>query len=114
MKQNSAIIKQIPQLIDQLELCLRSGYSLRQAFSILADDLQAPIAIELRWLAQTIDAGVALPSALDTLVARVPHGDMDLLVAAIKVQLEIGGNLADKLGFLGQLLAKRQLASEVG
>lgn len=109
MNQTLEMVNQIPQLIHQLELALRSGYSLSQAFAMLGDDLPAPLGNELQRVANRLASGTSLPVALDQLVERVPHVDIDLLVATIKVQLEVGGNLADKLGFLLQLMAKRQI-----
>ena len=55
----------------------------------------------------TVIAQVPLPQALDHWLARVPSDDLNLVVATIQVQLEIGGNLADKLNLLGQIMDKR-------
>jgi len=49
-----------------------------------------------------------LNKALDNWLEYSPNGDLDLFVATIKVQQEVGGNLADKLRLLNQILAHRK------
>ena len=101
---------QIPELMRHFEVTLRSGYNIRQSFAILAQDLPEPIAAEAKLISEALDGEAPLLPTLDSWVQRTASRDLDLLVAAIKVQLEVGGNLADKLKFLQQLLAQRQMA----
>ncbi|MEZ4590732.1 MAG: type II secretion system F family protein [Chloroflexota bacterium] len=102
--------QQLPELMRHFEVALRSGYNLRQAFGLLAQDLPQPIADDAKQIAAALDSEAPLLPTLDAWVQRTTSRDLDLFVAAIKVQLEVGGNLADKLKFLQQLLAQRQLA----
>lgn len=101
--------QQLPELMRHFEVTLRSGYNIRQSFDILAQDLPEPIASEARLIAEALASEAPLLPTLDSWVQRTTSHDLDLFVAAIKVQLEVGGNLADKLKFLQQLLAQRQL-----
>ncbi len=101
--------QQLPELMRHLEVTLRSGYNIRQSFAIMAQDLPQPIAAEVQTISEALESESPLLPTLDSWVRRSPSPDLDLLVAAIKVQLEVGGNLADKLKFLQQLLAQRQL-----
>lgn len=99
--------QQIPLLLRNLENALRAGYSLKQAFEIVSRDLPAPMNTEANQLITDLDAGIALPQALDNWLQRIPSPDLDLLIATIRVQLEIGGNLADKFNLLAQIMGKR-------
>lgn len=110
MPATKSIDEQLPELMRHFEVALRSGYSLRQAFGILAQDLPQPIAVEAKQIADALDSEAPLLPTLDGWVQRTASRDLDLFVAAIKVQLEVGGNLADKLKFLQQLLAQRLLS----
>lgn len=100
-------MSQIPELIHQMEVSLRSGYNLRQALEIAAKDMPEPLASEVKATLADLDGGTAFPAALEHWLARVPDPDLDLLLATIKVQLEVGGNLADKFRLLGQIMEKR-------
>lgn len=102
--------KQVPLLIRNLENALRSGYNVRQALEIVAQDLPAPLGEEAQRTVSELEAGTPFPEALNHWLERVPSADLDLVLATIKVQLEVGGNLADKLQLLGQILEKRASA----
>lgn len=101
--------QQLPELMRHFEVTLRSGYNIRQSFAILAQDLPQPISAEAKIVSEALDNEEPLLPTLENWVQRSASYDLDLFVAAIKVQLEVGGNLADKLKFLQQLLAQRQL-----
>lgn len=100
---------QIPALIRQMEVGLRSGYNIRQALEIAAKDLPNPLAGEIHQTLLEINKGTPLPNALEHWLERSPSSDLDLMLATIKVQIEVGGNLADKFRLLGQIMEKRDI-----
>lgn len=102
---------QIPLLLRVLENSLRAGYSLKQALEIVAKDLPAPAGREVQQVLSDLNDGIALPAALAGWLRRVPSHDLDLVAATVNVQLEVGGNLADKFNLLGQILNKRALTA---
>ena len=99
---------QLPDLMRMLEVNLRSGYSVKQAFEIIAKDAEPPLSQEAQWVLDELAGGQSIISVLDSWLDRTPSADLDLVVAAMKVQFEVGGNLADKLKFLGQVMEKRR------
>lgn len=100
---------QIPLLLRNLENALRAGYSLKQAFGIVAADLPAPMGAEAAALVAELDSGVPLPQALDDWQKRASSSDLELVLATIRVQFETGGNLADKFSLLSQIISKRSI-----
>jgi tight adherence protein B len=109
-KSTAKFDRQIPLIIRNLEVTLRSGYNVKQSFEILASDLPAPAKLEAQWVVDQWNAGTPYPTIFEQWLARTPSRDLDLVIAAIRVQLEVEGNLADTLQLLGQIMAKRQLA----
>jgi len=109
MMTTSEFNKQIPMLVRYLEVALRSGYSVKQAFEIIAKDMPAPASAEAQWVVDEWNAGTKFPQVFEKWLARTPSRDLDLVVAAIRVQLEVEGNLADKLQLLAQIMEKRTL-----
>lgn len=103
--------RQLPLLIRNVENALRAGYNIRQSFEIVAKDMPDPAGAQARQLVDELDAGIDLPQALDNLLARIPSRDLDLVIAALRVQFEVGGNLADKLNLLAQVMDKRTYAA---
>ena len=101
--------EQIPEFLRLIETALRSGYSIVQALVLVTQDMDAPMATSVQETLDEIVQGVDLLQALDNWVQRTADPDLDLFVALFKVQVEVGGNLADKLQLLGQVLDQRQL-----
>ena len=99
---------QVEALIRNLEVCLRSGYSVSQAFEIAGKDLSGQTGAEAKLVSEALQNGEAFDTVLDDWLGRSPSGDLDLFVATIKVQREVGGNLADKLRLLSQIMAHRK------
>ena len=110
MTTTAAFDQQIPLLMRNLEVALRSGYSVKQAFEMIAKDLPAPAGSEAQWVVDEWNGGKKFVQVFENWLERMPSRDLDLLIAAIRVQLEVEGNLADTLQVLGQIMAKRTLA----
>ena len=51
--------------------------------------------------------GVSMEAALDNLLARIPSQDLDLVITAINVQREVGGNLAEVLETISHTIRER-------
>ncbi|MEA3395830.1 MAG: type II secretion system F family protein [Chloroflexota bacterium] len=88
------------QLADALNLIvnsLRAGYSTLQAMEVISHEMPAPISQEFGRVVLELQLGVAFDTAMINLLRRVPSEDMDLVVTAMSVQREVGGNLAEVL-----------------
>jgi tight adherence protein B len=98
------------QLADMLNLMvngLRAGYSTMQSMEAVSKEMPAPISVEMRRVVQEMQLGVPMESALDNLFRRVPSGDLDLVITAINVQREVGGNLAEILSTISHTIRER-------
>jgi tight adherence protein B len=98
------------QLADMLNLMvngLRAGYSTMQAMEAVSKELPAPINDEFRRVVQEMQLGVPMEKALANLLDRVPSDDLDLVITAINVQREVGGNLAEILDTISFTIRER-------
>lgn len=102
--------EQMPLILRLFENCLRSGYNLVQSFDIIAKDLSEPASSQFGQLLTEIKGGTPLPAALSNWLNRFPSRDLDLMLATLQVQFEVGSNLADKLNLLAQIMSKRAIA----
>ena len=66
-----------------------------------------PISEEFRRVVREVGLGVPLQDALDHLLERIPSEDLDLLVTAIAINHEVGGNLAQILEIIGETIRER-------
>ncbi len=109
-QQNNRLIKFNDQLPDMLNLMvngLRAGYSTMQAMEAVSKELPAPICDEFRRVVQEMQLGVTMERALENLLIRIPSDDLDLVITAINVQREVGGNLAEILDTISFTIRER-------
>jgi len=98
------------QLGDMLNLMvngLRAGYSTMQAMEAVSKELPAPISDEFRRVVQEMQLGLPMERSLDNLLRRIPSEDLDLVITAINVQREVGGNLAEILDTISFTIRER-------
>ena len=98
------------QLSDTISLMvnsLRAGYSVMQAMGTVAQEMGEPISTEFGRVVQEVQLGLTLELALDNMLRRVPSADLDMMITAINVQREVGGNLAEVLDAISYTIRER-------
>jgi tight adherence protein B len=98
---------QLGEAINQMSNGLRAGYSVLQAMDSVANELPAPISSEFRRVVQEMQLGLGMEQALSNMLRRMDSEDLDLLITAINVQREVGGNLADILDVISFTIRER-------
>lgn len=109
-KQAQRLVQFDNQLSDMLNLMvngLRAGYSTMQALEAVAKELPAPISSEFKRVVQEMQLGIPLDQALNNLLRRIPSDDLELVITAINVQREVGGNLAEILEIISHTIRER-------
>jgi tight adherence protein B len=105
------------QLVDVLILitgAVRAGYSLPQAIDVVSKELKAPASDEFRRVRHEIGLGLSLSQALTNLVARMENDDLYLMVTAININSQVGGNIVTMLEAVTDTIRERvRLFSEV-
>lgn len=102
-----AFEQQLPDTIGLWVNGLRAGYSVQQAMEAIAREGPEPTAMEFRRVVQELQLGVARDTALDHLLNRLPSEDLDLIITAVNIQAEVGGNLAEILDIIGDTIRER-------
>ena len=105
------------QLGDSINLMangLRSGYSILQAMDSVGNEMPDPIAEEFQRVVREVQLGVSNERAMNNMVRRIPSDDLDLMVTAINIQHEVGGNLAEILEVIAFVIRERvRIAGEI-
>lgn len=107
IRRQRAFANQLPDVVTLLVGALRSGYGLNQAIAVLVDQLPTPSATEFARIQQAVSLGIPLQRALRERAELLENDDLDLMVTAINVQYEIGGNLAQVLDTIGETIRER-------
>src|SRR5260370_39780006 len=95
------------EAIDVIKRALRAGHPFNQAIKLVADDMDQPIAKEFESMFSDLNYGNDVRRALIGLLARVPSATVMALVTSVLVQRETGGNLAEILDQIGNVLRGR-------
>ncbi|MEH7436353.1 type II secretion system F family protein [Neobacillus drentensis] len=76
---------------------LRAGFSFPQALKSVAEEASSPIKEEMDYVLKEMQYGKGIEDALNDLNERMPSEDLDLMIQAILIQRQVGGNLATVL-----------------
>jgi tight adherence protein B len=94
--------QQLPDALDTLARALRAGHPVQNALELVAREADAPLAVELRKLAEARMYGMPLDEALDGFAARIPVSEASEFAAAIGIQSRTGGKLHEVLARLSE------------
>jgi tight adherence protein B len=98
---------QLADILSMLASSVRSGSSLFQGLDRIAREAQEPSRTEYLRVVRSISLGAPLDQALRDLAVRVPSEDMDMLVTAISIQQQTGGNLGHTLDLIATTVRER-------
>jgi tight adherence protein B len=98
---------QLGDTITLLANSLRSGYSLLQSMEMVARELPPPMNEEFQRVTREIGLGLSTQEALNNLLRRIQSDDLDMMITAINIHHEVGGNLAEILDTIGHTIRER-------
>jgi tight adherence protein B len=93
----SKIEQQLPESLDMLVSALRVGHSMMTAIGFLGKEMAEPLGAEFRKCFEEQNYGTDLRTAMLNIAGRAPAQDVRMFVAAVLIQKESGGNLAEVL-----------------
>ena len=106
-KRLQAFQEQLPDVLSLLVSSLRAGHGLLQAVSLVTQEMPEPTREEFGRVRREVNLGFSMSEALAHLVQRVNSDDMGLVVTAINIQHEVGGNLAEILETITATIRER-------
>lgn len=98
---------QLPDMLNLTVNGLRAGYSTMQALESVSKELPPPLCDEFNRVVKEMQLGIAMDDALNNMHRRIPSDDLDLIITAINVQREVGGNLAEILDMISYTIRER-------
>jgi tight adherence protein B len=102
-----AFNKQLADTITLLSNSLRAGSSFLQSIELVSRETPAPMGEEMGRVVREVNLGLGMEEALANLVRRIRSDDLDLMVTAIGVQQQVGGNLAEILDTIAFTIRER-------
>ncbi len=86
---------QLIEALGTMSAVLKAGGSISQAFEHIAKQQISPISQEFALVLQEIRVGVKFNEALENMTKRIPSEDLTLMIKAIEIARQTGGNLTD-------------------
>ena len=99
--------EQLGDCLTTVANALRAGYSFQQAMEVVAREMEPPMSTEFERVSTDVAMGVTLEDALEQMNRRVGSPDYELVVTAVLIQREIGGNLAQILDTISDTINER-------
>jgi tight adherence protein B len=99
--------EQFPEAIDLVGRALRAGHAFTTGLAMVAEEAPQPVAGEFRLLYDQQNFGMPLGDALRAFAGRIPLLDARFFVTAVLTQRESGGNLAEILANLANVIRER-------
>lgn len=106
-RRQKAFVNQLGDMLTMVANALRAGFSFLQAFELVAKEMDAPVGVEVRKVMNEINVGVTLEDALENMQRRVQSPDFELIVTAVLIQRQVGGNLAQILDTISGTIQER-------
>jgi tight adherence protein B len=107
-KRNLLMVQQLPDMMDFFARSLRAGNPFVSSLKTAADELQDPIAREMGITFDEMNYGLEFEQAMRNMADRVNAEEVRLFVTSVLIQKSTGGNLAELLNRLSNLLRERE------
>ena len=106
-KRAAAFEAAFPEALDLLTRALKAGQAFAAGLQVLSEEAEEPVRSEFRQVHEEVRFGFPVNESLEALADRVDLVDVRLFVTAILIQRESGGNLAEKLENLSEVIRAR-------
>lgn len=99
---------QLVELLQMVSSGLRAGFGFIQALESSAAQIPDPLQTEVRRSLRDISVGATVEQSLEALNTRVGSSDFDIVITAILIQRQVGGNLAEILENVAHTMRERE------
>ena len=103
---------EFPDAVDVIVRGIKSGLPVHDCFKIIGKEFGAPLGPEFQRLVENVGMGMTLEQSLEKMYERMPTPELRFFTIVLSIQAKTGGNLAEALGNLSQVLRSRKLMRE--
>jgi tight adherence protein B len=107
-RRRAKFIGHFPEAIDLMVRGLKSGLPINESLKVAGEEIADPVGLELRQITDQVRIGTKVEKALDEAGKRLDIQEFNFMNVAMSIQSETGGNLAETLGNLSDVLRKRR------
>ncbi len=107
-RRRKKFMSQLPDTLQLLSSTLKAGYSFMQGIDAVSQEIENPMASELRRVVAEAQLGRPVEDAMDASAERMDSNDFAWAVMAVKIQREVGGNLSELLMTVAETMKERE------
>jgi len=111
-RRQKAFTSEFANSLDVIVRGVKSGLPLNECLKIVAAEAPDPVCTEFQKLVEGIAVGVNLPDGLDRMCERMPLPELNFFRTVLVIQQKTGGNLAETLSNLSNVLRSRKMMRE--
>ncbi|MBI1273606.1 MAG: pilus assembly protein TadB [Alphaproteobacteria bacterium] len=101
-------LQYFPEAIDTMCRGLRSGLPVTESMAAVGREMPEPVGVEFRRITDAVRIGQSLDDAMWEVAARINTPEFRFLIISMSIQRETGGNLAETLANLAELIRRRR------
>lgn len=106
-KRQDAFCAALPQVLTMMANSLRAGFGFLQAMEVIAHDMKPPVSSEFERVLKEMQFGTDLEVSLEGMGTRIASDDLDLIITAMLINRQVGGNLSEILDTTANTLRER-------
>lgn len=106
-RREAAFRNQLGDCLTMVANAMRAGFSFLQAMDLIAKEMEPPISEEFKHVMRDISLGTSMERALEDMDKRVESPDFSLVVTAVLIQQQVGGDLAKILDTISDTIQDR-------
>lgn len=106
-RRRSAFVNQLGDCLTMVANAMRAGFSFLQAMDLVSKEMEPPISEEFARVMREMNVGARIEKALEDMDKRVGSPDFSLMVTAVLIQRQVGGNLAQILDTISDTINER-------
>ena len=106
-RRQAAFLNQLGDTLIMVSNALRAGFSFMQAMELISKEMQPPIGVEFQKVINEMNLGATLETAMENMGRRMQSSDFDLVVTAVLIQRQVGGNLSQVLDSISNTINER-------
>ena len=101
-------LAEFPGAVDIIVRGIKAGIPLGDCLRNIASEASEPVKTEFRMIVEAQQMGLSIPEAVERIIERVPLPESNFFSIVITIQAKAGGNLAEALGNLSNVLRDRK------
>lgn len=106
-RRRKAFNNQLGDMLNMVANALRAGFSFLQAFELVAKEMDDPVKAEVNKVVRDIGVGISIEKALEGMNKRICSPEFELVVTAVLIQRQVGGNMAQILDNISNTINER-------